>query len=409
MNFYLLLILFLLLASYAFDTLVELLNLNSLRVGLPKAAKDIYTNKKYTKSQKYLRESTKFGLLSSTISTALTVVILLSPAFSAFDSFARRYTETEIGLGLFFFFTVLVLTTLYSLPFSIYKTFVIEEKYGFNKTTPQTFVTDLVKSFLLTVIIGLPIAAIVISFFQFFGGNSWIYIWIFLSLFQLFMLFIAPVVIMPLFNKFTPLPKGNLRSEIEAYAKSQNFKLEGIYTMDGSKRSSKSNAFFTGFGKFKRIALFDTLIEKQTTQELVAVLAHEIGHYKKGHILKQLVMGLSFTGFTLFIFSRFIGNETLLQALGFEIPSIYASLIAIGLLYSPVSEVFGMVTNFFSRKFEFEADAYAVNTYNNPKALETALKQLSSDNLTNLTPHPLKVFIDYSHPPVLERLKAIRG
>lgn len=409
MHPYLLLILFLLLASFSFDTLKELLNLKSLRVKLPKAAKGIYTPEKYSESQKYLRETTQFDLLSNAFSTLILVGILVSPLISALDTFARNYTETQIGLGLFFFVISLITSTIYSLPFSAYKTFVIEAKYGFNKTDLQTFLADVAKGLGLSLVIGAPLFAIIIWFFEFFGPNGWIYIWVFLTVFQLFMLFIAPVVIMPIFNKFTPLAKGKLRSAIQTYANSQNFKLEGIYTIDGSKRSTKSNAFFTGFGKFKRIALFDTLIEKHSTQELVAVLAHEIGHYKKGHIIKQLVLGTGFTGLTLFIFSRFIGNQMLTQALGLSHPAIYASLLAIGLLYSPISELFGLVTNYLSRKYEFEADAYAVQTYKQTEAMSSALKKLAGDNLTNLTPHPLKVFVDYSHPPILERLKAIQN
>jgi STE24 endopeptidase len=408
MNMLLIVLLLLLIGSYFFDTIVELLNLGYVRITPPKEMADIYSDKNYAKSQKYLKDTTKFGLLNSTISTVILLILLTTGFLGDVDIWLRQFTNNQIILGILFFLLAILVTTVYSLPFTLYSTFVIEEKYGFNKTTPKVFVTDTVKNLVLSMVIGAPILVAVVGFFSVLGASGWVYIWLFLTFFQIFMMFIAPVVIMPLFNKFVPLKKGKLRTEIESFAKQQKFKLEGIYTIDGSKRSTKSNAFFTGFGKYKRIALFDTLIEKHTNEELVAVLAHEIGHYQKGHIIKQLVMGIIFSGLTLFIFSLFINNTYLLSALGYSQTSIYASLVAIGLFYSPISEIFGVVQNYNSRKFEFEADAFAAQTYGKPQALIDALKKLSADNLSNLTPHPLKVFLEYSHPPVLERIKSLK-
>lgn len=407
MNITLLLIVLVIVSSFLFEVVVELLNLGHLKPKLPTKLSDMYDQKKYATSQSYLRETTIFGLVESSFSTGLILLILITGSLGKIDIWLRQFANSDISVALIFFGLTMLVLQLINLPFSVYKTFGIEAKYGFNQTSTKTFIVDQIKSLLLTLIIGLPLLAIIIWFFGAFPVWGWLYVWIFLTLFQLFMLFIAPVVILPIFNQFEPLKPGKLRSAIEAYAQKQKFQLEGIYTIDGSKRSSKANAFFTGFGKFKRIALFDTLIDKHTTKELVAILAHEIGHYKRGHIVKQLIIGTIFTGITLFIFGQFIGNPALTSALGFSQPAIYASLIGIGLLYTPISEVFGLISNYFSRKFEFEADTYAVQTYGHPQIFATALKKLATDNLTNLTPHPLKVLVAYSHPPIISRLENI--
>ncbi|MDD4183191.1 MAG: M48 family metallopeptidase, partial [Candidatus Omnitrophica bacterium] len=237
---------------------------------------------------------------------------------------------------------------------------------------------------------------------------AWVYCWIAVTGFQLFLLFIAPVVIMPLFNKYTPLENGELKSAIENYAKEQKFALAGVFKMDASRRSTKSNAFFTGFGKFRRIALFDTLIQKHTVDELVSVLAHEIGHYKKKHFVKGIILSVITTGIMFFILSFFINNQGLFGAFKMQSLSIYASLIFFGFLYSPINLFISIFSNIISRKHEYEADAFAITTYKKPESFIIALKKLTVDNLSNLTPHPLKVFLDYSHPPVLKRIEAIR-
>ncbi|MBM4153316.1 MAG: M48 family metallopeptidase, partial [Kiritimatiellaceae bacterium] len=295
-----------------------------------------------------------------------------------------------------------------SLPFSLIDTFVIEEKYGFNKTTPKTFVMDIVKGLLLTALIGAPVFSLILWIFST-VANAWLWAWGALAVIQLFIMFIAPVVILPLFNKFTPLEEGDLRSEIERFAAEQKYTLSGIFKIDGSRRSTKSNAYFTGFGKTKRIALYDTLIANHSTGELVAVLAHEIGHCQRGHIKKGIFISLLSSLLMFFILSLFITKEGLYAAFGVDGTPIYAGFIFFGFLYSPISQILSLLGNILSRKHEFEADAYAAETTQKPEDLVTALKKLSVDNLSNLTPHPLKVFLEYSHPPVLERIKALRS
>jgi STE24 endopeptidase len=268
---------------------------------------------------------------------------------------------------------------------------------------------DILKSWGLAAVIGGILFSAVLWFFKEAGPWAWAYCWIAVTLFQIFLLFVAPVVIMPIFNKFTSLEDGELKAAIEAYAKSQGFKLKGVFTMDGSKRSTKSNAFFTGFGRFRRIVLFDSLIEKQTTEELVSVLAHEMGHYKKKHILKSIVISILTTGLMFYILSIFINNRELFAAFQMQHTSIYASLFFFGFLYTPIDMILSVFGNILSRRHEYEADDYAITTYQKPQSMITALKKLSVDNLSNLTPHPLKVFLSYSHPPVLERIRAIEG
>ncbi len=292
-------------------------------------------------------------------------------------------------------------------PLAVYHTFVLEEKYGFNRTTPATFITDILKSWVLTAVIGGIIFSVVLWFFYRTGSLAWVYCWGAVTSFQIFFMFVSPVVIMPLFNKFVPLKDSELKTAIESYAKSQNFKIKGVFTMDGSRRSSKSNAFFTGFGKFRRIVLFDTLIQKHTIEELVSILAHEIGHYKKKHIFKHLIISIFSSGVMFFILSFFINNRELFSAFQMEKTSVYASLLLFGLLYTPFEMAISIFSNMFSRKNEFEADEYAVSTCGKPEAMIMALKKLSVDNLSNLTPHPFKVFLSYSHPPVLERINKI--
>jgi STE24 endopeptidase len=304
---------------------------------------------------------------------------------------------------------VMLLSQILGIPASAYRTFIIEEKYGFNKTTVKTFVLDMMKSWILVGLIGGAAFSVILWFFGKFGTEAWLYSWFAVTIFQLFMVFIAPVVIMPLFNKYVPLEDGELKGAIESYAKAEGFIMNGIFKMDGSKRSTKSNAFFTGFGRFRRIVLFDTLIEKHTVDELVSVLAHEMGHYKKNHILKHILISVINIGIMFFIFSLFINNRQLFKAFMMDDTSIYASMIFFGFLYTPISTIISVAGNFLSRKYEFESDAYVVSTFGKPAAMITALKKLSVDNLSNLTPHPLKVFLEYSHPPVMERINAIRG
>ena len=407
-NLFLLIILVILIGSYVLDVIVETLNVRHVTTDLPSEFEGYYDAEKYQKSQEYLKENTRFGILTDTIITPITIAFILFGGFNIVDRFARSFGVGAIPTGLIFAGTLLFASQILSIPFSLYSTFVIEEKYGFNKTTPKTFFLDICKSWLLIAVIGGPLLSAVLWFFQKAGPWAWAYCWIAVTVFQIFLMFIAPVVIMPLFNKFIPLEEGDLKEAIESYARSQKFKLKGIFTMDGSKRSTKTNAFFTGFGKLRRIVLYDTLIEKHSVRELVSILAHEMGHYKKKHILKSVVISVLTTGLMFYILSMFINNPDLFAAFKMEHTSIYASLLFFGFLYSPIQMVLSLFGNMLSRKHEYEADEYSVKTYRDPGSMIVALKKLSVDNLSNLTPHPLKVLLSYSHPPILKRIQAIR-
>jgi STE24 endopeptidase len=408
MNTYLIVILLILIIHYLLDLVSDWLNVRHVSTELPAEFKDYYDAEKYRQSQNYLREGTRFGICVDTFQTLIIIVFVLVGGFNFVDRIAIGLGHGPIFTGLVFAGILIFANKTLNLPFSIYNTFVIEEKYGFNKTTPKTYVLDIIKSLILTALIGGIVFAAVIWFFEKTGNLAWIYCWVAISLFQIFFMFIAPVVIMPIFNKFVPLEESELRTAIENYAKAQNFKMKGIFKMDGSKRSSKSNAFFTGFGRSRRIVLFDTLIERHSVNELVSILAHEMGHYKKKHIIRAIARSVIVMGLTLFLLSLFIENEQLFAAFKMEHLSVYASLFFFGFLYTPIAMLIGLAENIISRKNEYEADAFAVETYGNADAMIAGLKKLSVDNLSNLTPHPFKVFISYSHPPVLERIKAIR-
>ncbi len=407
MNIFLFVILAILIVNYLLNIVVETLNVRHLKTGLPKEFAGYYDGEKYRKSQEYLKEDTRFGIITDSITTPVIIGFILLGGFNYVDQFARSFGFGSILTGLIFAGILLFASQTLGLPFSIYQTFHLEEKFGFNKTTPKTFILDILKGWALVIVLGSILFSGILWFFENAGQHAWLYCWIALTLFQMFILFIAPVVIMPIFNKFIPLEDGDLKTAIRAYAQEQGFKMKGIFSMDGSKRSTKSNAFFTGFGKFRRIVLFDTLIEKHTVDELVSILAHEVGHYRKKHIFKSILISILTTGLMFFVLSLFINNKDLFAAFQMQETSIYASLFFFGFLYSPIEMIVGILGNILSRKHEYEADAYAIKTTRNTRAMSTALKKLSVDNLSNLTPHPLKVFLSYSHPPVLERIRAI--
>jgi STE24 endopeptidase len=386
---------------------LDYLNVRHLKRTLPQEFEDVYDEKDYKKSQDYLKDNTGFEMISSTIILILTLAFIFLKGFDYVDKIAGSFNFNAILTGIIFALILKFISDLIELPFAIYDTFVLEEKYGFNKTTPGTFVLDILKEYLLTIAIGAPLFAAVLYIFGEFGARAWLYVWIFITIVELLLTFLAPVLILPLFNKFTPLENPDLKKRIEDYAKSQNFKMKGIFTMDGSRRSSKSNAFFTGFGSFKRIVLFDTMILKHTIDEVVAILAHEMGHYRKKHVFLSFLISVLQTGLMLYIMKFFINNAPLSEAFGMEKVSVYSSLVFFGFLYSPISFILGIFSNYVSRIFEFQADLYSINTFKKPRVLVEALKKLSADNLINLTPHPLKVFVEYSHPPVLERIKTI--
>jgi STE24 endopeptidase len=409
MNLFLLFILIILIGSYFLDVVVDALNVRYVKTDLPHEFEGYYEGEKYKKSQEYLKENTRFGIISDTITTPIIIIFILVGGFNAVDRFARSLELGPIPTGLIFAGVLMLAYHIFHIPFSIYGTFVIEEKFGFNKTTVKTFILDILKTWALVIVIGAILLSVVLWFFEKAGGGAWLYCWIAITLFQIFLMFIAPVTIMPLFNKYTPLEDGELKRAIEEYAGAQGFKMKGIFTMDGSKRSTKSNAFFTGFGRFRRIVLFDTLIEKHSVVELVSVLAHEMGHYKKKHILKSIIISILTAGLMFYILSLFINNRELFAAFKMEETSIYASLFFFGFLYTPIEMILSLFGNMLSRRHEYDADAYAVKTYREPEAMITALKKLNVENLSNLTPHPVKVFLSYSHPPILQRIKAIRA
>jgi len=408
MNIYFVIILVILIGIYLLDLVVETLNVRHVRTDLPDEFEGFYDEAKYKKSQEYLKENTRFGIISDSIVTPISIAFIIFGGFNIVDQVARDFSLGPIFTGLIFAALLLFASQIMHIPLSIYETFVIEEKYGFNKTTPKTFILDILKSWLLAALIGGLILAAILWFFERVGPWAWLYCWIAVTIFQIILMFVAPVVIMPLFNKFVPLEEGDLKKAIQDYAGSQRFKMKGVFTMDGSKRSTKTNAFFTGFGNFRRIVLYDTLIEKHTKEELVSVLAHEMGHYKKKHILKTVILSILTTGVMFYILSLFINNKELFAAFKMQETSIYASLFFFAFLYTPIDMILSIFGSMISRKHEYEADAYAAETYKKPESMILALKKLSTENLSNLTPHPLKVFLSYSHPPVLERIQAIR-
>jgi STE24 endopeptidase len=409
MNDYLAIILAIIIGSYLLELLVERLNLSSLKTELPAEFEGYYDGERYRRSQEYLRENTRFNLISSSIETPVILAFILAGGFNDFDRAARSFNLGTIPTGLIFTGMILVAFQVFQLPFSIYGTFVLEEKFGFNRTTAKTFLLDILKSWLLAGLLGGAALYGILWFFESTGEWAWLYCWVAITAFQLLLAFFAPAVIMPLFNRYAPLEKDDLREAIERYAESQNFKMKGVYQMDGSRRSTKANAYFSGFGRFRRIVLFDTLVEKHTTPELVAILAHEMGHYKKGHIWKSMILSFLTFGLMFYILSHFINNRGLFDAFGMEQTSVYASLVFFGFLYGPIDAVLSVFAHALSRRNEYEADAYVIKTYGNASALIEALKKLSVDNLSNLTPHPVKVFLSYSHPPILERIRALRS
>lgn len=407
-NGYLVFILAIMLGNYILSLLVENLNLKRLSPELPREFEGHYDVEKYAKSQSYTRARTKFGFITGSFDLVLMITFILIGGFNWVDNLARGFGFGEIVSGLIFAGLFMLGLRIISLPFSVYSTFVIEEKFGFNRTTVRTFVLDMLKSFVISAIISGLVLWMVLWFFGEMGSSAWIYVWGAMILVQIFMLYISPVVILPLFNKFTPLKDGELKDAIVNYMQKHNFKMKGLFTIDGSKRSSKTNAYFTGFGKSKRIALYDTLIERFEVPEILTVLAHEVGHYKLRHVPKNIVSGILKMGLMLYILSLFINNAGLHAAFGMENISIYASLIFFGFIYTPISMVLGLISTISSRKHEYQADAFASKTTGDPESMINALKKLSVTNLSNLTPHPLKVFLEYSHPPTLARVEAIR-
>ena len=394
--------------QFLMETVLDYLNSRKFQDPIPEELQDVFDNKEYLKSQAYKKDNYHFGILSSTFSIVLTLGFLIFGGFEWIDLFARNITENPILMALLFFGIIMIGSDIITTPFSYYQTFVIEEKYGFNKSTRKLFFLDKIKGWLMMAILGGGMLSMVIWFFQLAGNNFWIYALGLIAIFTVFMNLFYSRLIVPLFNKQIPLEEGSLKSKIENYAGKVGFKLQNIFVIDGSKRSTKANAYFAGFGKEKRVTLYDTLIKDLEEEEIVAVLAHEVGHYKRHHIIINLIISILLTGVTLFILSFFINNPEFSFAIGVSEPSFHAALICFGILYSPISEITGLVMNILSRKFEFEADDYAKNTY---KALPliNSLKKLSKNNLSNLTPHSAYVFMHYSHPPLIQRIRNLKA
>lgn len=390
------------------DKILDALNAKHFNDDIPSELSDVFDEDAYKKSQDYKAANYKFGIWSSLFSLLLTLGFLFFDGFEYVDTIARIYSENPIIIALLFFGIIMMASDIISTPFSYYKTFVIEERFGFNKSTKKLFIIDKIKGLVMMAIIGGGLLALIVWFYQATGTCFWLYAWGLFTVFTVFMNMFYARLIVPLFNKQKPLEDGELRNKISDYAISVGFSLKKIFVIDGSKRSTKANAYFSGFGSEKRVTLFDTLINDLDEEEIVSVLAHEVGHYKRKHIIFNLFASILLTGLTLYILSVFISNPLLSNAIGVEIPSFHAGLIAFGLLYSPISEATGLIMNYFSRKFEYQADDYAKNTYK-AEPLITSLKKLSKNSLSNLTPHKAYVFMHYSHPTLLQRIQNLKS
>ena len=397
-----------LLLEYILETVLDILNARRFDDPVPEELQNLYDAAQYKKSQAYKKTNFRFGLFSSAVSLLLILGFLIFGGFAWVDGMAMGLSDHPVLQALIFFGIIFLGSDLLSTPLSYYHTFVIEERFGFNKSTPALFFTDKLKGWGLMALFGGGILALIMGFYQWAGTHFWLYAWGVIALFTIFMNLFYSRLIVPLFNKQEPLEDGSLKRRIEAYARNVGFELKNIFVIDGSKRSTKANAYFSGFGREKRIALFDTLIDDLEEEEIVAVLAHEVGHYKKNHIIFNLLASMALTGLTLFILSLFINNPELSLAIGVERPSFHAALLSFALLYSPISELTGLVMNYFSRRFEFQADRFARESYQ-ADPLITSLRKLSRKNLSNLTPHRAYVFMHYSHPPLVERIRALRA
>ena len=394
--------------GYILEQLLDLLNLKHTVTELPEELEGIYDKEEYRKSQLYKRDNTRFSFVTSTLSLVVVLLVFFLGGFGWLDRWISGFISGYIPFVLVFFGILALAGDILTTPFSVYGTFVIEEKYGFNRTTPWTFILDKVKGWILGLLIGGGLLALVTWIYMKTGPWFWLVVLGVITLFSVFMAMFYSNLIAPLFNKQKPLEEGSLRDRIERFAEGVNFRLDNIFVMDGSRRSSKANAYFTGLGPKKRIVLFDTLINDLEEKEIVAVLAHEVGHYKKKHTLSGQVISFLQTALTLYLFSLFVGQDSFAVALGGTEASFHLGLIAFGILYSPISTLLGIGTNLFSRRNEYQADSFAREHYDGEK-LVSSLKVLSKKNLSNLTPHPAYVFFHYSHPPLLQRIRALKN
>jgi len=392
--------------GFILEHYLEYLNSTMWSDSLPEKLKGIYDEKEYRKTQLYQKDNRRLSFWSSSFNLSVIVAIILLGGFSFIDGIARSISMNLIIIALIFFGIIGFASDLINIPFSWIDTFVIEKKFGFNTMTARTFITDHFKSWFIAILVGAPVLGLISWFYYKTGSSFWLYAWGLITLFSVFINLFYSELIVPLFNKQTPLEEGTLRNQIEAFAGKSGFLLKNIYIIDGSKRSTKANAYFSGFGPRKRIVLFDTLSKELTEEEIVAVLAHEIGHYKKKHVLRSLIFSIFLTGLMLFLFSLVVKSPALSQALGAENPSFHLGLVVFGILYSPLSLLIGLGTNYISRRNEFEADRFVRENFK-PEILAGALKKLSVKNLSNMMPHPVYVFFHYSHPPLLKRLEKL--
>ena len=406
-NLYYLIIVSAIIIEYLLTSISSVLDIKNITPIIPLDFKKAYDGEKYVRSQEYLKARTRFGLFSSTFSLGLILIVIHSDVFGYLDQYVRLQTENYILQGLLFIGIIYFFQDIISLPFSLYNTFVIEQKFGFNKTKPGLYFFDKIKGYGIFIVLGSTVITPLLYFFHVYSEIGWLIAW---SVLTVFMIAIQPLfvhVIAPMFNKFTPLEEGDLRKEIEKYTSKVDFPLVRIDIMDGSKRSAHSNAYFTGFGKSRRIAIFDTLVEKHSTKEIVSVVAHEVGHYKLKHILQGTIIGIIETGIMLFAFNLIMNDISLFNVFGVNQLSVHAGIVFFSMLYAPVSMLTSIVTTAISRKNEFEADKFSLDTTSDGQALISMLIGLSANNLSHLTPHPMKVFLSYSHPPVIDRIKAV--
>ncbi|MBN1790027.1 MAG: M48 family metallopeptidase [Bacteroidales bacterium] len=406
-NVVFIIIVVIILVDFALERYLDYLNSRKWSTDLPDELSDVFDAAQYKKQQEYKRINDRFSLLTSTFSLVIILLMLFLGGFRLVDGWARDVSQHYILVVLVFFGILAIVSDMLHTPFDLWDTFVIEEKFGFNKTTPRTYVLDKIKGWLLGALIGGGLLALIVWFYRLTDSLFWVYAWALVTFFSVFMAMFYSSLIVPLFNKQTPLEEGELRDSIKTFSDKAGFRLDNIYVIDGSKRSTKANAYFTGLGPKKRIVLYDTLMKELSAQEIVAVLAHEIGHYKKKHMLTGMLAGIVQTGITLFILSLLVANPVLSEALGGKEPSFHLGLIAFAILYSPISMIAGLLMNQVSRKHEYAADRFVKDTYD-AEALVGALKKLSSKNLSNLTPHPVYVFFHYSHPTLLQRIQALR-
>ncbi len=402
-NFVFFLILLIPVTGFLLERYLEYLNSGMRSEILPDKLKGICDEEEYRKTQLYEKDNNRLSFWSSSFNLAVIILMIIFGGFAMLDVFARSFSNNMVVISLVFFGIIGFASDIINLPFGWYDTFVIEKKYGFNTMTIRTFITDHLKSWFIALLVGIPVLGLITWIYYKTGKGFWLYAWALITAFSIFINFFYSAWIVPLFNKQTPLIESPLRKKIEDFAEKAGFRLKNIYVIDGSRRSTKANAYFSGFGPKKRIVLFDTLIKEMSDEEIVAVLAHEIGHYRKKHVLKSLLFSIILTGLMLFLFSLVVDSPVLSRAMGTETPSFHLGLVVFGILYSPLSLLIGLITNYFARKNEFEADRFVHENYD-PAELATALKKLAVKNLSNMIPHPAYVFFHYSHPPLLARL-----